>query len=316
MNFVNFDASNPDALMNLSQYPALVAVPASFVQTILTDDATSRRLQSVQSVVASEDARVISDVYTPGRNRLNLVVQSHGGALLQTFRAKLCIGRKEAKNHRTLQVKLLEAPHMEGRKERSGWVIDSVGRRHKLRLRKFNKDLNEQFRHYIETTYRHTGIPTDIKWDIAGGTSIKQSLNFAEINKYTWCDKAYKVGLASARLAYELCSNPRHKLTLKQAVEGGLLPDYPVLEVPYSVFHKYDTAVKFDFLGTIQVGGASNYTKNTQTANRVSMMLGEPITPDQLVEQLQAVNALALSIKPGIRVYCIGVVHKVTREVK
>jgi len=310
MNITKFDPHDREALVKLGAYPAIVALPATFVQTFMADG--GRHLTSIGSASAGKDARVISDVYTPALNRLNLTVQSQGGSIEQTFRARLNVGRREAKNHRTLRVKLIEAPHMEGRKERSGIVLDASGARHRLRMRKFNRNLQEQFRQQIIKIYETAGIPQNVDWKLAGGKRIKDALEFDKIVKYTWCDGDYRNTVAATRLVFQLCNDARHTLTLKQAVDSHLLPDYPELEVPYNVFHKFDTSVKLTFVGIIQKGGASNYTKNMQTANKLSRIIGETVKADELLARLAALDAPYLIVQPDMEIFCVAVVNKAT----
>jgi hypothetical protein len=166
--------------------------------------------------------------------------------------------------------------------------------------------------------YSLNGIPEDVNWSVLDGTAVRESLLLDDLRRYSWCTEAYKRGMAAGRVINQIFNTQGEKsrLTMKAAVESGLMPDYPIVEAPYRMFHMYDTAVGLKIIGVIQEGGASNRTRNVQTLTRLAMETGEELSIEDMLKILHVYHAPYLRIEPEIKVYVLGVVHKVTKENK
>lgn len=169
----------------------------------------------------------------------------------------------------------------------------------------------------IKDLYQQLGIPAIKDW-AAEDQKYRRALDFEKIQSNTWNSDRVKRSIASDRLlGLMLTPTPASdRLSLEKAVKLGLLPDYPEMDVPYSMCHCFDTSVHLKFMGLLQQGGAPNNTLNVRTANRISIELGEPVSHTELLSQLQSMSAPCLGFRPGGRIYCLAVVQKKVKEVK
>lgn len=314
MNFATLSAhATEQSLSVLEGFPALVSVHGE----LLDERPKCKGGHSLESGVCSElpaDARIIADVFDPRRNKLLLTVLTNEGAVKRTFRARLNVDKRLMEGSKTFMVKVLRIPPATARYAK-GILQDMQGKEYKFPRNKFTQEMQRTIADWVYKYYQ------DLKWPLAHinwskvPKGVQNDMNFEELQKCSWLPDGVKVARASGKVVYQLLHAPGHQLELSEAVESGLIPEYPVVNISGRVLHKWNTLVKVQYMGVIQEGGASNYTKNTQTANRISAALGETVTPEQL-HQLRFTHSLN-SIYLGNGIHCcpFAVVTKVTKEV-
>lgn len=314
MNFATLSShATVQSLSIIEDFPALVSVHGE----LLYERPKSQGGHSLESCGCPElpaDARIIADVFEPGRNKLLLTVLTNEGAVKRTFRARLDVDKPLMMGLKTFQVKVMRIPPAAARGGK-GILQDMQGKDYKFPRNKFTQEMQRTIADWIYNYYQ------DLKWPLQNidwskvPKGVQNNMDFEELQKCSWIPDDVKVARAAGKVVYQLIHAPGHYLELHDAVASGLIPDYPVVNISGRVLHKWNTLVKVQYMGVIQEGGASNYTKNTQTANRISAALGETVTPEQL-QQLGFTHSLnSIYLGKGIHCCPFAVVTKVTKEV-
>lgn len=316
MNFVTLHTlAGPVALSTLDAYPAVASVKAELIEE-RPNSRGGHSLEAGMPVELPADARIISDQYEPAKNKLILRILTNSGAVVRTYRARLNVDKRVASGIKTLHAKLMRIPPASTHGG-AGIVQDSFGRTFKLPRRLLTQQIIEELNNWIYNVYTNAeiplqgGIPSKVDWSLIP-KSVQDNLGFEELKKCDWIAHGVKAGRAGGRLAYQLV-HASNQIDLKTAVESGLLPDYPTLDLPGRVLHTWDTHIGFKFAGVIQKGGAANYTKNTQTANRISALSGETVTPEQLLSLREENTLNEIYLGHGISCYPFVVITKETK---
>lgn len=310
MNFITLGSRVTEgSMLTMGEFPVVASMHAELIEERPRSNG-GHSLDVGRYAHLPQDARVISDRYDVTRNKLMLTVLTNGGAVQRVFRARLSLDKRIAAGIKLFRVKVLRIPPP---MEHGGKGIfqDMQGKEYKFPRRKLHPRIQEKLSDWINEVYRN-GIP-NVDWTKVP-KGVKDALNFDELQKCTWTTQYVRDCRAAGRVAYQLLHAPSNPLEMSVAVESGLLPYYPVIDIPGKVLHKWNTFEKIQYMGVIQEGGASNYTKNIQTANRISAAIGEPVTPEQLLK-LKFTHVLnSIYLGNGISCYPFAVITKITKE--
>jgi hypothetical protein len=234
-------------------------------------------------------------------------VESQKGAVVQDFRLKVNVGFPEFKGKKMLHVKVIDTPHMVGKKHYYLTLQLDNGTTRAIR----NAKKQSAVFNCLEVWLREHLPPPD-SWDISKlpNQDVQQYLDPSDMSQYY--DADFKRRIIASRICFSLFeSMSKAKLTLPALMEAGLLTEYPQIDVPYKVLKRYDTKIQYQFVGLAQKGGNGGHTMNLQTAQRISRLLGESVSVEDMLSQLD--NLASVSLGP-MRLWVLGIANKITKR--
>lgn len=284
-------------------YPRVFVIPTTITSDVIHRGTTSHFESS--DITLPADATIRTAIYSLRSNRCTLNVASHDGAVLQDFKLKFNYCHQEFRGIRTLHVEVVDTPHMEGKKRHylslkmSNGVVKTV--RKQCTIEETIRRMEDWFRGNMKPL-------ADIHMEAIKDKKAREYLDPGSISGYY--DETFRRNIVSNRLCYVL-SNAGMHITLDQLIAAGFFSEYPQIEVPIKVLKKYDTRIKYEFMGVIQRGGNGGHIMNLQTAKRIEQRIGEPVSVDSILSQLNSIPSVRFGL---MQVWAIGIATKTTKR--
>lgn len=289
-------------------YPSIVAVEASFVFSNCDENGVLKKRTSSSAGPASAKLHVESAVYEPKHNALMVSCRDESGSLL-TYRMRLDAGSQEMKEHRTLTCKVTALPYKaNGRKQRGHLETMNGVKLHMTRLKQ-ESIISDKVAASVREALAN-GLPTNDFSAVAQPWQTK----LLENEKVSYWEDSFKKRIMAHTVSEALTGWLDARISISQALEWHLLEDYPVVTLPYSLFHKYDKAEKLEFQGLFMPLCPDANRMNLQTANRISRAIGETVTPEDITHEIAGKSLPFVNIG-NKQVFCLATATQTTKEV-
>jgi len=289
-------------------YPSVVAVEASFVYSNCDENGVLKKRTSTSAGSASAKLHVESAVYDPKHNALMVSCRDESGSLL-AYKMRLEAGSQETKEWRTLTCKVTALPYKaNGRKQRGHLETMNGVKLHMTRLKQESIIASKAAASIREAL--ENGLPTDDFSAVAQPWRDK----LIDAGKISYWEEAFRKRIMAHIVAEALTGWLDDRISISQALDWHLLEDYPVVTLPYSLFHKYDKAEKLEFQGLFMPLCPDANRMNLQTANRISRAIGETVTPEDITHAV-AGKALPFVHIGNRQAFCLATATQTTKEV-
>ena len=298
--------TNADALW----YPSVVAIACGVQFTECDEEGKIRHRYNSIAGSPNDRVKIESAIYDPRHNMINVSCRNDQGNV-NVYGVHLEAGSKEMKGRRTLTCKVLSlAMKSQGRKLR-GELETMNGHKLTMTRLKHERAVDIEVNCWIHKLALNGGFLTATFDNVE--PKLRQKLLDAQKTSYWSAD--FKLRVMLNEISNAVTGWLQDRVSIKDAIAWGLIPDYPVVELPYSLFHKYDQEEKLEFQGLYIPHSETAHKMNLQTAARISRAMGEPVTVDDLSHAVHGV-ALPNIVIGGHSAYCLATATKTTKEVK
>lgn len=288
-------------------YPSVVAVSCS-IQSAASDDEGNLKQHYLTSVGTQDALKIESAIYDERHNAIRVSCRDDSGSV-SVYSVHLDAGAKEMKGRRTLTCKVLSLAVKKDRHKIRGELETTHGTRIPVARLKRENGVDMAVNTWIHSLPSSPELLTSSFDGVE--PKLRERLIHSRDTSYWSAEFKHRV------LLNEICGAItgwlQDRITIQQAIDWKLIPDYPVVELPYSLFHKYDTEEKLTFQGLYVPHSDTAHRLNMQTAARISRALGEPITVEELSQAAQHVALPYICIGSHV-VYCLATATKTTKE--
>ena len=291
------------------EYPSLVALSCGVQSTECDDEGNLHSHTAAAIGDTSDRPRIESAIYDNRHNTIAISCRAHDGTL-SVYNVHLDSGAREMKGRRTLTCKVLSlSMKAHGRKVR-GELETMNGVKLRMTRLKHESAVEAAVNSWVHKLPNNPDFLTSEFPDVE--PKLRRRLLGAQQKGYWSPD--FKMRIIQNEICSTITGWLQERISVQDAINWKLLPDYPVVELAYSLFHKYDKEEKLTFQGLFLPHDDTAHKLNLQTAERVSRAMGETVTVEDLSQAVHS-RSLPSIIIGGHTAYCLATATKTTKEV-